>query len=63
MALGVHRLGIGDAVTSTAAVVYLPSRVLHAAIHTFGIPLLRTLAFAAGFCCEVAMGLRLLGAA
>jgi uncharacterized MAPEG superfamily protein len=46
-------LGVSNAATGTAAVVYFWARVVHAAAYTFAIPWVRTLAFAAGFCAQV----------
>lgn len=61
LALGVHVLGLGTAATATAASLYFWSRLAHALIYTFGIPLLRTIAFLVGFGAQVTMLLRLFG--
>jgi uncharacterized MAPEG superfamily protein len=37
------------------------SRIAHAVIYTFGVPLLRTIAFVAGFGAQVTLALRILG--
>lgn len=50
------------ALTGTVAVVYLGARLAHAALYTAGVPVLRTLAFAAGFACQITLALVLLGA-
>ena len=61
LAMMVHFMGLGSAFTATAAAVYFGSRVAHAVIYTFGVPLLRTIAFVAGFWAQMVMALRLLG--
>jgi uncharacterized MAPEG superfamily protein len=49
LAIMVHLLGASNALTATAASVFFLSRVAHALIYTFGIALLRTIAFVIGF--------------
>lgn len=49
LATAVHQLGLGTSGSAVAVAVYFWSRVAHALIYTFGIPLLRTLAFVLGF--------------
>lgn len=61
LAITVHLLGLGTAITATASAVFLYSRVAHAVIYTFGVPLLRTIAFLIGFGCQMILGLRVLG--
>ena len=61
LALAVHMLGLGTAATAAAAALFFWSRLAHALIYTFGIPLLRTVAFVVGFGAQVTMFLRLLG--
>lgn len=61
LALAVHMLGLGTTVTATAAAAFFWSRLAHAAIYTFGIPLLRTVAFLIGFGAQLTLFLRLLG--
>lgn len=63
LALAVHMLGLGTSATATAAVLFFWSRLAHALIYTFGVPLLRTIAFVVGFGAQATMFLRLLGAA
>jgi uncharacterized MAPEG superfamily protein len=60
LAIVVHLLGRGDSLTEMAAATFLYSRVAHALIYTFGVPLLRTIAFAIGFGCQVLLLLRIL---
>jgi uncharacterized MAPEG superfamily protein len=47
--------------TALACMVYFWSRVAHFVVYTFGIPLLRTLAFAAAFASQVVLALVALG--
>jgi uncharacterized MAPEG superfamily protein len=61
LAIAVHLLEVGTTATETAAGVFFWTRVSHALIYTFGIPLLRTLAFAIGFGCQALLFLRVLG--
>lgn len=62
LAICVDLLGLGNSVTTAAAAVFFVSRVSHALIYAFGIPLLRTIAFAIGFACQLTMALRTLSA-
>jgi uncharacterized MAPEG superfamily protein len=62
LTIAVHVLGLGIGATATAAALYFWSRLAHALIYTFGIPLLRTIAFVVGFGAQATMALRLLGA-
>lgn len=61
LALGVQVLGLTTPATVTACAVFFAARVAHAVIYTFGIPLLRTIAFAIGFVCQVVLAAHLLG--
>ena len=61
LAVSVHVLGLGTAVTALAAAAYFWSRVAHALIYTFGVPLLRTIAFVIGFGAQAVLFLRLCG--
>jgi uncharacterized MAPEG superfamily protein len=63
LAILVHMLSLSDPLTATAAAVFFASRVAHAVIYTLGIPLLRTIAFAIGFGCQVVLALRVFGIA
>ena len=62
LALAVHMLGLGSAVTALAAALFFWSRLAHALIYTLGIPFLRTLAFVVGFGAQATMFLRLFSA-
>lgn len=61
LAIIVHVLQMGDAMTAAASMIFLVSRAAHVVIYAFGIPLLRTIAFFIGFLCQGAMLLRVLG--
>lgn len=61
LAVSVHVLGAGDTLTATAAAAFFGSRLAHMFIYTFGIPLLRTIAFLVGFWAQAVMALRILG--
>jgi len=63
LAVSVHVLGAGDALTATAAAAFFGSRLAHMFIYTFGIPLLRTIAFLVGFWAQAVMALRIFGLA
>lgn len=63
LAIIVHLLQAGDALTAAASFTFLASRAAHVAIYTFGIPLFRTIAFFAGFLCQMVLLLRILGLA
>lgn len=61
LAIMVHVLQLSSAGTAKAAAIFFFARVAHAAIYTFGVPLLRTIAFAIGFFCQVFLAGRILG--
>lgn len=48
-------LGIHNQTTTIAAEVYVGARVIHALAYTLGIPWVRTLAFSAGWGCQMAL--------
>ena len=56
-----HVLSISTPVTQTAVMVYFFARLVHFLVYTFGIPVVRTLAFAAGMLCQLAVVLTILG--
>jgi len=47
--------------TAIACAVYFWARLVHVVIYTMGVPVLRTLAFAAGFAAQVALVLAIFG--
>jgi len=61
LVLAAQALNITNTVTATACVVYFWARVVHLAAYTFGVPWVRTLAFAVGFCAQAAIAWQLLG--
>lgn len=63
LAIIVHVLSLGSPLTAAAAATFLYARIAHAVIYTFGIPLLRTIAFAVGFGCQMILAARVLGLA
>lgn len=60
LVLVAHVAGVSNETTVLVCQVYFWARVVHAASYTFGIPWVRTLAFAAGFICQMALALQLL---
>ena len=50
----------GDATVATASIVYFWARIAHALAFTFGVPWVRTLAFAVGFFAQAAVAWQLL---
>ena len=63
LAIIVHVLEIGDTLTAQAGLAFVASRIAHTIIYTFGIPLLRTIAFVTGFGCQMIYALRIAGQA
>lgn len=61
LALAVHAQGLGDAGTALASQAFVLARVAHAGVYTAGVPVLRTLAFLAGFGAQMVLAWRLLG--
>lgn len=61
LALAVNALGLGAPATALACALYFWSRLAHAIIYTFGVPLLRTIAFVIGFGAQATLFLRLVG--
>ena len=53
-------IGISNETTVLACMAYFWARLVHAVAYTFGIPWVRTLAFAAGFLCQAALAWQLL---
>jgi len=52
--------GVSNNITVLACEVYLWARLVHVLAYTFAVPRVRTLAFATGFGCQVALLLQLL---
>ena len=55
--------GRSSIVTVTACAVYFWARLAHVIVYALGIPVVRTLAFAAGFAAQVALALAIFGLA
>ena len=61
LVLAAQALNVTNNVTATACVVYFWARVVHLGAYTFGVPWVRTLAFAVGFCAQAAIAWQLVG--
>lgn len=53
LVLTAHLLGISNPATKAAAAIYFVARLVHFAVYSAGIPLARTLAFAAGWAAQI----------
>ena len=60
LVLTANAAGISNSAIATAAMVYFWMRVVHALAFTFGVPWVRTLAFAAGFLCQAVIAWQIL---
>lgn len=60
LVLALQSVGTSTEITANASMVYFIVRVAHVVLYTFAIPLLRTVAFAIGFFCQMALALTLL---
>ncbi len=58
-----HAVGVRTEMMVTATAVYFFARLLHALIYTAGVPLLRTLAFVAGYAAQIAVAIEVFRAA
>lgn len=61
LVLATHVLGVGTSLTATMCMVYFIARLAHYVIYTAGIPVVRTLSYAASFVAELVLALNLLG--
>lgn len=61
LALAVQLQGLGNGTTALASQAFVVARVAHAVIYTAGVPVLRTLAFLAGFGAQMVLAGHLLG--
>lgn len=61
LALLVHIAAAGDELTAAASATYFVARVAHYPIYIFAVPVLRTVAFLAGWAATMVLVLRLLG--
>lgn len=60
LVLVANAVGVTGGAVAGAAVVYFWARVVHAVVHTFGIPWVRTLAFALAFVCQAVIAWEIL---
>jgi uncharacterized MAPEG superfamily protein len=58
LVLVLHEVGISNDTTVIATEVYFWARIAHVFAYTFSVPRIRTLAFLAGFGCQVALVLQ-----
>jgi uncharacterized MAPEG superfamily protein len=60
LVLVAHALGVSNAATAGACVVYFWARVVHLAAYTFKVPWVRTLGFVAGWVCQMVIAWQIL---
>ncbi len=60
LVLCANAAGVSNEITVGACAIYFWVRIVHYLVYTFAIPWLRTLAFAVGFGCQVALALQIL---
>jgi uncharacterized MAPEG superfamily protein len=60
LVLAIQLAGVGTSTTTMACVVYFFARLVHALAYILAIPVVRTLAFAVGFFCQMILALTLL---
>lgn len=60
LVLALQITGMNTTITASACMVYFFARLAHVILYTFGVPLLRTLAFVTGVACQMILGLTLL---
>ena len=61
LVLAVVMLGANTELTVVATCVYFLARLIHLLVYVAGLPVVRTLAFAAGWICQLYVGLQVLG--
>jgi uncharacterized MAPEG superfamily protein len=59
--LAANHMGVTGGVVETAATVYVLARLVHYVVYVLGIPVVRTLAFVAGFAATLIIALAALG--
>lgn len=57
-----HVAGVSTPMTQSAVMIYFFARLVHYLVYTAGIPVVRTLAFAVGMLCQLAVLFAVLGA-
>jgi uncharacterized MAPEG superfamily protein len=60
LVLAAHALGVSNAATAGACVVYFWARAVHLAAYSFRIPWVRTLAFTVGWVCQMVIAWQIL---
>jgi uncharacterized MAPEG superfamily protein len=60
LVLAAQATGVSNSATVLACLVYFWARVVHLFAHTFAMPWIRTIAFTAGFCAQIALAWQLL---
>ena len=60
LVLVVEVADLNNGTTAFACALYFWARLIHLVVYTFGIPWVRTLAFVAGFLCQVILALQIL---
>lgn len=60
LVLVVEIAGFNNGTTALACTIYLWARVVHFGAYTFAIPWVRTVAFVAGFLCQLTLALQIL---
>ena len=63
LVLVIEKTGMSTSSTTTACAVYFFARLVHVIAYVLAVPVIRTLAFAAGFFCQMTLGLTLLNVA
>lgn len=56
-----HQLGVSNAATQGAAIVYFFARLAHFLVYSFGVPVARTLLFAVGWGAQMVLAAAILG--
>ena len=62
LVLVAHATGVSNGATATACIVFFWARAVHALAFTFGVPWVRTLAFAVGFFAQATLAWQVLAA-
>ncbi len=60
LVLVAHALGVSNAATAGACVVYFWARAVHLGAYTFKVPWVRTLAFTVGWVCQIVIAWQIL---
>jgi uncharacterized MAPEG superfamily protein len=54
-----HELGVSNAITVWACIIYFWARLIHLVAYTLGVPYVRTLAFSVGFFAQAAIAIEI----